>query len=239
MPGLLALLVLGFFLGLRHATDPDHVIAVTTIVAREKTPSGATAIGAAWGIGHMVTILIVGGGIILFGWVIPPKVGLAMEFFVGLMLIVLGLMNLRTRTHSHEHALDANSDGVERPPVKWLDRHFGALRSYRLVRPLVVGVVHGLAGSAAIALLVLTTIRNPVSAIWYLLVFGTGTIVGMMLMTAVIIVPFKSTNQRFPRLQGRLRMASGVVSLAFGLFIAYRAGMVDGLFSGNPHWTPE
>src|ERR1700686_4808534 len=94
MTNLFALTLLGFFLGMRHATDPDHVVAVTTIVARQKTPSGATAIGAAWGLGHTLTILVVGGGIILFGWVIPPRIGLSMEFSVGLMLIVLGIINL-------------------------------------------------------------------------------------------------------------------------------------------------
>ena len=94
MTSFLALMVLGFFLGMRHATDPDHVIAVTTIVTRERNPSSATAIGAAWGIGHTSTILVVGGGMILFGWIIPPRIGLSMEFSVGIMLILLGVMNL-------------------------------------------------------------------------------------------------------------------------------------------------
>jgi hypothetical protein len=199
---------------MRHATDPDHVIAVTTIVARQKSASGAATIGAAWGLGHTLTILVVGGGIILFDWVIPPRIGLSMEFSVGLMLIALGIMNLT---------------GVMRRQAD--------SRLMR-VRPLVVGVVHGLAGSAAVALLILTTIRNPEWALWYLLVFGLGTIVGMMLMTAVIVVPFTRTSHHFARVGGGLRIVSGVVSLAFGLFVAYRVGVVDGLFTGNPEWTP-
>jgi hypothetical protein len=223
MTGAVALMVLGFFLGMRHATDADHVIAVTTIVARQKSASGAATIGAAWGVGHTLTILVVGGGIIFFGWVIPPRVGLSMEFSVGVMLILLGIMNLT---------------GVMRP-IGWMDRHLGRIAAYQLVRPLVVGVVHGLAGSAAIALLVLTTIRNPAWALWYLLVFGLGTIAGMMLMTAVIVVPFTRTDHRFAHLGGRLRIASGVISLAFGLFVTYRIGLVDGLFTANPQWTPR
>ncbi len=119
-----------------------------------------------------------------------------------------------------------------------MDRHFGSIAAYQLVRPLVVGVVHGLAGSAAVALLILTTIRNPAWALWYLLVFGLGTIVGMMLMTAVIVVPFTRTSHSVARFGGGLRIASGVISLAFGLFVAYRVGLVDGLFTGNPDWTP-
>lgn len=236
MTGFFAILSLGFLLGMRHATDADHVIAVTTIVARQRSAGGAAAIGAVWGVGHTLTIMAVGSGIILFGWVIPPRVGLTMEWSVGLMLVLLGFMNLRgiapTTTQAHTHTPDAT-------PLGWLDRHFGALGAYRFVRPLVVGIVHGLAGSAAVALLVLTTIHDPRVAILYLLIFGLGTIVGMMLMTAVIVVPFAYTNVRVARLNRGLRVASGVLSLAFGLFIAYRIGIVDGLFTGHPHWTPE
>ena len=267
MTNVFAVMVLGFFLGMRHATDPDHVIAVTTIVAREKTPSGATVIGAAWGLGHTLTILVVGGGIILFGWVIPPRIGLSMEFSVGLMLIVLGLMNLKgavrgigasrlmrgaehqhthahshgdyVHTHVHAHAPEMHPHEPDRTPLSWLDRQFGKRYSYQLVRPLVVGVVHGLAGSAAVALLVLTTIRDPGWALWYLLVFGFGTIMGMMLMTSVIALPFTRTGHRFGRIDGGLRIASGAISLGFGLFVAYRIGVVGGLFAGNPQWTPQ
>lgn len=216
---------------MRHATDPDHVIAVTTIVARQRSTGGAAAIGAVWGVGHTLTIMAVGSGIILFGWVIPPRLGLSMEWSVGVMLVLLGLMNLRGIV-PHSHAPDAT-------PIGWLDRHFGALGAYRLVRPLMVGIVHGLAGSAAVALLVLTTIRDPTLAVLYLLIFGLGTIVGMMLMTAVIALPFAYTNAQFVNLNRGLRVASGLLSLGFGLFIAYRIGIVDGLFTGHPHWTPE
>jgi sulfite exporter TauE/SafE len=234
--GVFPLVVLGFLLGMRHATDPDHVIAVTTIVARQKTPFGAAAIGAAWGVGHTLTILVVGGGIILFDWVIPPRLGLSMEFSVGLMLVALGLANLtgvmrRIReVHTHER---------EQAPLSRLDRNLGWLRAYQLVRPLVVGVVHGLAGSAAVALLVLTTIRNPVWALWYLLIFGIGTIAGMMVLTVVIVLPFAGTGPRYARLNNGLRIASGVISLGFGLFVAYRIGFIEGLFAGNPQWTPR
>ena len=142
-------------------------------------------------------------------------------------------------TDAHAHDPEARPHNPERTPLSWLDRHLSGLAAYQLVRPLVVGVVHGLAGSAAVALLVLTTIRNPAWALWYLLVFGLGTILGMMLMTAVIVVPFTRTSHSFVRLGGRLRIASGVISLAFGLFVAYRVGLVDGLFTGNPRWTPK
>jgi hypothetical protein len=268
MSSFLAVMSLGLFLGMRHATDPDHVIAVTTIVARQRSPGGAAAIGAAWGVGHTLTMLIVGGGIIVFGWVIPPRIGLSTELSVGLMLIVLGLANLKgvlrrlgeivttrgtvgdlhshphghgdyVHTHIHGHDPEAHPHASEQTPLGWLDRHFGAFGTYRFVRPLVVGTVHGLAGSAAVALLVLTTIRDPAWAVVYLLIFGLGTIVGMMLMTAAIVLPFAYTDKQFVRLNDGLRIASGVLSLGFGLFLAYRIGVVDGLFAGHPRWTPQ
>lgn len=254
MTGILAIAALGFFLGMRHATDPDHVIAISTIVARQRNARGAALIGAVWGVGHTLTILVVGGGIILLGWVIPARVGLSMELSVGLMLIVLGIMNLTgvlgritepvthshahphgdyVHTHAHGHDPEAHPHAPEQTPVSWLDRHFGALGLYQLLRPLVVGIVHGLAGSAAVALLVLTTIRDAGWAVVYLLVFGLGTIVGMMLITSVIAMPIAYTGARFSRLNRGLRVASGLISLGFGLFLAYQIGIVDGLFTGQ------
>jgi high-affinity nickel-transport protein len=262
---LLAILALGFFLGMRHATDPDHVIAVTTIVTRQRSTRSAAVIGAAWGVGHTLTILIVGGGIILFSWVIPPRVGLSMEFSVGVMLIILGLMNLSgllhwvrdrfagtgpvhshahshgdyVHNHPHAHEPEFHPHPPEQTPVAWLDRHVGGLALYQLMRPLVVGIVHGLAGSAAVALLVLTTIRNPRWSLFYLVIFGIGTVVGMMLITAAIALPFAHQRKAHRSLDHRLRLASGLVSLGFGCYLAYRIGVVDGLFSGTPQWNPR
>src|SRR5277367_3484851 len=118
MIGLLSILAVGFFLGMRHATDPDHVIAVTTIVSNQRNNMRAALIGGFWGVGHTVTIFIVGAGIILFHLVIPVRLGLSMELCVAIMLIILGLMNLSgfrraisgtdghagaTHSHSHTH----------------------------------------------------------------------------------------------------------------------------------------
>jgi len=267
MIGLISIIALGFFLGVRHATDPDHVIAVTTIVARHRTVKHAAWIGALWGIGHTFTILVVGGSIILFGWVIPPRIGLSMEFSVGLMLILLGIMNLTgmlrwvsstfslgflraevhshphshgdyIHTHPHAHNPEAHSHDPEHTPVNWFDRHFGRIGFYQVVRPLIVGIVHGLAGSAAVALLVLTTIRDPRWALAYLFVFGVGTIAGMMLITAAVGLPFARVAHS-SRLNQGLRLASGFISLAFGIFLAYQFGLVKGLFTSHPNWTPH
>ena len=261
----LTLVALGFFLGMRHATDADHVIAVSTIVTRQRTLRGGVLIGGLWGLGHTLTIMGVGGAIIVFSLVIPPALGLTMEMTVALMLIVLGLWNLTgiiqtlrdhlgggaglhahphrhgDYVHSHRHGHGAQDHGhrEDATPQAWLDRHLGGLGLYQMVRPLVVGLVHGLAGSAAVALLVLTTIGDPRWAMAYLVLFGIGTIVGMMLITVVIAAPMAYTARRLTHVERHLRVASGLLSLGFGLFLVYHIGFVSGLFTGHAVWTPK
>jgi high-affinity nickel-transport protein len=122
---------------------------------------------------------------------------------------------------------------------RWLDNSVGRFGLYQCLRPLVIGLVHGLAGSAAVALLVLSTIHNPVWATVYLLIFGAGTMIGMMCMTAAIAVPLTFAGDRFSKLSQHLGTASGMVSLCFGSFLVYQLGFLGGLFSSHPHWTPR
>lgn len=275
MSELLPVVALGFFLGMRHATDADHVIAVSTIVSRHRSIKHASIIGGLWGIGHTFTILLIGGGIILFGWVIPARIGLSMELSVGLMLILLGALNLtgilqwiskiltpvhhqcepdlrRDRgladvgqSHSHLsgrfafiHAHTQNYEPIAPVPAPINTTWFDRLGLYNTIRPVAVGLVHGLAGSAAVALLVLGTIHNPKWAVAYLLLFGVGTIAGMMLITGAIGAPFAYTMAR-SRVDRGLRVASGVISVCFGSFIVYQIGFVSGLFTAHPEWVPR
>lgn len=264
----LPVILLGLFLGMRHATDPDHVAAVATIVSRQRTPRSAALIGTLWGIGHTMTIMVVGGVIVLFDVVIPPRVGLAMEFGVALMLMALGLWSVAAplrrmvsahttadcpggvhahphqhgdsiHTHVHGHEVGTHGHPDAQTPLSRVDGWLGGVGAYQAIRPLVVGLVHGLAGSAAVALLVLATIRNPLWAVAYLLLFGIGTITGMMLVTAVIAVPFAYTAARFAAVHRYLGIAAGVVSLGLGLFLAWEIGVVDGLFATHPRWEPR
>jgi high-affinity nickel permease len=268
MVNLLTIIGVGFLLGIRHATDPDHVIAVSTIVSRQQNIRHAGLIGILWGIGHTITIVLVGTAIILFNLVIPPRVGLAMELAVGLMLILLGVLNLTGATqwitqrftpmhgtgsvihshvhrhgdvehvHVHSHQPDVHlhlGDAPHGPVQRFLQK----VGLYQLLRPLAVGIVHGLAGSAAIALLVLTTIHDPRWSVVYLLVFGVGTIAGMMLITLILGAPFAYTGRRFKSFSRGLGLASGVISIAFGLFVTFQIGFVDGLFTATPRWTPH
>jgi high-affinity nickel-transport protein len=226
-----SVVALGFLLGMRHATDVDHVLAVATIVSRERKVRLAALVGALWGLGHTLTIVVVGVPIVLFNWVVVPRVGLAMEFGVGLMLILLGLRNLcGMGTHPHN---------PQDTPLGQLDRTFGGLGLYQATRPIVVGIVHGLAGSAGVALLVLTTIQEPRWAVAYLLLFGLGTVAGMVLITSAISLPFARTAAYSPNAHHRLRVLTGALSFGFGLFLAYRIGIVDGLFALAPRWVPQ
>lgn len=245
-PTLLAMIGVGLLLGVRHSTDADHVVAVTTIVSQQRRLRDAAMIGALWGVGHTLTIAVVGSAIILFNVAIPPRIGLSMEFSVAIMLILLGILNLagimqwiteRFARSSKGTPTESDARFAQRSE-SLLDRVVGRFGAYQVIRPLVVGTVHGLAGSAAVALLVLATITAPAWAIAYLLVFGFGTILGMMVMTIFIALPFTCTGS-FGRLNSGLRLMSGLVSMAFGLFLAYQIGFVDGLFTGSPQWTPR
>jgi high-affinity nickel-transport protein len=204
---LLLTFITSLLLGMRHATDPDHVIAVTTIVTSERSLGRASRIGALWGIGHSLTILLVGGAIIVFKVTFSVRLGLSMELTVAIMLIVLGLLNLFTVSARPEPVSPA--------------------------RPLLIGVVHGLAGSAGAALLLVPLIDDPRFAALYLLVFGVGTIVGMSLVTLAIAAPALAVGAPTARVQRALRLASGTVSVLFGIYLAYNIGVGDGLFSGH------
>lgn len=216
LAALLSVNVLGFLLGMRHATDPDHVVAVTTIVSQQRSLARAARTGILWGVGHTATILLVGGAIIVLKVqmsAIPPRLGLSLEFAVAVMLVVLGLLTL------------AGGDGRVADSTS---------------RPLTVGFVHGLAGSAAVATLPqVALIPSPMWALAYLAVFGLGTIAGMLLVTASIAVPSLLAVHRFRGLNRTLRIASGIASVAFGLFLAHRIGFVNGLFAAAPAWTPQ
>jgi ABC-type nickel/cobalt efflux system permease component RcnA len=269
MIGFFSILAVGFFLGMRHATDPDHVIAVTTIVSNQRNIIRSALIGAFWGVGHTVTIFVVGAGIILFNLVIPVRLGLSMELSVAVMLIILGVANvagfLRSmpassipaheevevvhshahshgeyiHSHPHTHLPESHPHPHDHAPLTWLDHAFGRSGLYQYLRPFVVGVVHGLAGSAAVALLVLTTIRNVHWAIAYLLIFGVGTIAGMMLITMSLASAFAMVGRGRQKFSRRLALASGLLSLGFGLFVAYQICFVNGLFTTHARWIPQ
>jgi high-affinity nickel permease len=253
MAEILVILALGFFLGMRHATDADHVIAVTTIVSRQREILAAALTGLFWGVGHSLTIMAVGSAIILLNMTIPYRVSVGMELSVGVMLIVLGMLNLAAylklrpgiwrrlgeggarevhahahshgdyvHSHPHGHAPEVHPHGPDQTPLAAIDRRFGRSRLYASTRPVVVGAVHGLAGSAAVTLLVVAAVADPLWAIAYLFVFGVGTIAGMMVITMSIAAAFRLAGGRSEISSRWFALACGVVSVVFGLTFAYQ-----------------
>ena len=270
--------LLGLLLGMRHATDPDHVIAVTAILSRERRLAAATRIGLVWGLGHTLTVLAVGAAIIIFKLTVPVRLGLAMEFAVAMVLILLGLgtvgaqlrritsrlfgtpppdtedigKDLVVHSHSHAHGYASHrhphvhqlprarfetTDHCEHGFAPGAPPAFGAHRPS--LRAFGVGLVHGLAGSAAIALLVLSAIPQPLWATLYLGIFCLGTIIGMGFITTAIATPLIVASRRMSLLHQRLVTGSGLLSFGFGLFLAYQIGIVDRLFGVAPIWIPR
>jgi len=235
--------LLGFVLGLQHATDGDHLVAVATIVSRERRFTAGALVGAFWGLGHMLTLGLVGVILIAFGLRVPPRLETGLELVVAAMLVALGVLRLRDAARGietvpsdhlradHEHGgaeivhSHAHGHGVAvhlHPHVHPSRRLLAAWRDGRLpLRALLVGAVHGMAGSAAVSLLVLATLRSAWSAVLYLGVFGLGTILGMTALTAAMAFPL-SLALRLRRTRRLVALGAGVGSIAFGIVYAIR-----------------
>jgi high-affinity nickel-transport protein len=250
-------MLLGLLFGIQHATDPDHVVAVATIVARTRRFGAGALVGAFWGVGHTVTVTAVGIAIVIFNVAVTPRVALSLEMLAAFMLVGLGAARIlwvlrdsdpvpvlhlgephahgdgpALHSHAHAHADEMHRHPHVHPPARLL-RALQTVGPAQALRSALVGLVHGLAGSAAIALLVLSTIRGSAAAIAYLLVFGVGTILGMTAITGLLSLPFTLRAPRLERARRALTLATGALSLAFGLYLAFQIGVVDGLLLGG------
>lgn len=228
-------LALGFVLGLRHALDADHLAAVSTFVSGERTLWRSSLVGVSWGMGHTAALLVFGLALAAFRLAITPRMSQVLEFLVGCMLVVLGANVLfklvkGQAIHVHAHA----HDGVAHTH---LHLHLGEAehqhqhRTLRLGgRPFIVGVVHGLAGTAAVMLLVVGAIPSLLVACGYILIFGVGSIGGMMIMSLLMGVPLALAARRLSVLERAIRLAAGLFSLGFGLFLAWDVGLIQALW---------
>lgn len=216
-----AILVLGFMLGLKHALDADHVVAVSAIVSENKNLRKSSLLGVFWGFGHTLTLLLVGLVVLVFKISIPENVALSLEFLVGVVLVVLGLTVLK-KVHLHFHRHEEEKH-IHIHSHKHENSHSHEHRSF------AVGVVHGLAGSGALMLLILATIDTVWQGIFYILVFGLGSILGMLLISTVIGLPFAATAN-FEKLNMRIRVVAGIISILLGIAIIIEIGLVEGLF---------
>lgn len=236
---------IGFLLGIKHATEADHLVAVTTIVSEQRSVWRSARVGALWGAGHTASLLIAGILVILLQVTIPERVASLLEFGVALMIIILGSRILflvlrgrrdfhvhahthhgRPHTHIHFHD-ESDAHAVAKPHAHDGAPH-GSLWGWR---SFIVGMVHGLAGSAALTLLVLTEVVHGGSRLLglaYLVIFGVGSVGGMLLMSTLISLPFVFTSARFERVNTPIRLVTGISSVAFGLYYAWATS--SGLF---------
>jgi len=230
---LLSVLALGLLLGIKHAIEPDHIIAVSTIASRSRSLLRSSLAGVFWGIGHTATLSAAGAAIILIRGDIPDKWALSLEFLVGIMLVWLGVTSIRSLTslqdrkhghvdgeRKHVHSQAAGSGHSH--------RHDGRPVSY--LQSAAVGLVHGLAGSGAMALLAMSSVDSGWEAAVYMLVFGAGTVIGMLAFTTVIGLPFVLTARKLT-VNLTLTRLTGAISVIFGIFYMYRLGFREGLFS--------
>lgn len=232
-----AVLGLGFLIGLKHATEADHLAAVSTIVTERKGLFNSAIVGGIWGLGHTISLLIVGSLVLLLDFRVSEQTERMLEFGVGVMLVLLGLNVLRKlfqggklHFHAHEHGerVHAHPHLHEADEKNAPHTHHGFSFS---PRALIVGMVHGLAGSAALMLLILPTIESRPLGLLYIVVFGIGSIGGMMIMSFLVGLPFTLTALRFNRFNHILQCVAGLISVGLGLYIIYEKGVVESLFA--------
>jgi ABC-type nickel/cobalt efflux system permease component RcnA len=232
-----AILLFGFFLGMQHAMEADHVAAVASLAARRNSLSATMRLGAVWGIGHTLTLLLVGAGVLALNSLVPDKIALGLEFAVGLMLVILGLDVLRRlwreriHFHSHRHGervhfhAHSHSGNLEHRDDPHEHTHAEGLP----LRSLLVGMMHGLAGSAALIVLALEVVQSFWQGIFYILIFGMGSIIGMAALTLVIGIPFRYSARGMTWAHNGLQAAVGLATFVLGIWVMFEIGWTQGL----------
>lgn len=231
----LGILGFGFLIGLKHATEADHLAAVSTIVSERKSLWSSAVIGGFWGLGHTISLFLAGVFVLLLNFQISERTERILEFGVGIMLLLLGLNVLRKllqggnlHFHAHEHGDHAHAHPHIHTHADEKETHHGFSFSPRSV---IIGMIHGLAGSAGLMLLLIPTIDSKIVGLLYIIIFGVGSIAGMMIMSFLVGLPFHFTANRLNRLNYVLQSIAGLISIGLGLFIIYEKGVVEGLIS--------
>lgn len=242
---LLSTLLVGFLLGMKHATEADHLAAMATLTSGRQSLGQTMRQGVAWGVGHTLTLMVFGGIVLLLGKAIPPMLARSLEFAVGVMLVVLGVDVLRRlfkqkiHFHAHQH----------RPDVRHVHAHSHVVEAQRLMayeqhdqsghdhvhpatmpwRALMIGMMHGMAGTAALILLSLEAVHSVPMGIAYIALFGLGSVIGMGLLSTVIAIPLRLSAKRLTWLHQDISATFGAFSFFLGATMVYQIGFVDGL----------
>lgn len=214
---LISLLGLGFMLGIKHALDADHIVAISTIASQTKNLKSSSLLGISWGLGHTATLLLISLFVMLFKIKIPTTFALTFEFIVGIMLVVLGIQMLRKifkekiHIHAHKHDTDYHTH---------LHQHQISLSHNHAHKSFFIGTLHGLSGSAALILLVLATVKSAFEGMLYVAIFGIGSIIGMTIVSTVIGIPFLLTK-KFSSLENSVKILAGSASIITGGMIIF------------------
>lgn len=225
---MLSILTLGLLFGMRHTIEADHLAAVATLTSNTKTVKLAVRQGALWGIGHTLTLFIFCSVVLFFNTSIPENTASLLEFVVGIMLLVLGADMLRKtykkriHFHTHEHPstgkhfhAHSHTKGEEHTEAH---EHHHANNSF--YKPLLIGMMHGMAGTAALMVLVFQSVEGTVAALIYTVIFGVGSILGMALLSVTIAVPFMFSASRMTRLHNAMHYSLGSITMCIGLMVA-------------------
>lgn len=234
---MLYVLGLGFMIGMKHALEADHLAAVASLATGRRTIGETTRLGVAWGLGHTLTLFLIGGFVLALDTVVPETVAMGLEFVVGLMLVALGIdvivrmARQNAHFHAHDHGGARHFHAHRHAPGSTHDATAHAHVHPRglPLRALLVGLVHGMAGSAALVLLTLSTIQSPWMGIAYMLLFGLGSVVGMGILSCAIALPLRFTAHRLTWAWRGLTAVIGAATLVLGASIAWRIGVGQGL----------
>lgn len=228
-----SLLLLGFLIGMRHAVESDHVAAVASLATRSRSVTDAIRQGAAWGLGHTLTLFLFGSIVLVLDAVMPERLAHTLELLVGVMLVGLGIDVLRrlireqvhfhvhehhdgeVHFHAHSHAGETGHD-----PARHHHRHPEGFP----IRALLVGLMHGMAGSAALILLTLQTVQSPWTGLLYIALFGVGSMIGMAMLSFVIAIPLRASARGVTWLHNGLQAIVGVATIAIGAVLIYEIG---------------
>jgi ABC-type nickel/cobalt efflux system permease component RcnA len=228
---LLSILALGFVLGIKHAIEPDHVIAVSTIASQSKKLLRSSLAGVFWGIGHTATLFIIGVILILMKGEIPEKWAMSLEFLVGIMLVYLGITTILSfkNVHVHEHEHDGEKHKHFHSHTHSGEHEHKPHQHVSYLKSVFIGLIHGLAGSGAMVVLTMSTVKSTWEGASYILIFGAGTVIGMLFFTTIIGIPFVLSAKNFS-LNKTLSQITGAISTAFGIYYMYNLGITEGLF---------
>jgi hypothetical protein len=231
-------LFLGFLIGMRHAVEADHVAAVASLVTRSQSFGESIRLGSAWGLGHTLTLFFFGSVVILMDVMIPERMAMMLEFTVGIMLVVLGVdvirRVIRERIHFHAHQHGDSIRHFHAHSHAGEGRHEDSPHEHEHpkrfpLRALLIGMMHGMAGSAALIVLTLQTVTSPLAGLIYMLLFGLGSMIGMALLSAIIMIPIRHSAKRLTWLYNGLQATVGTGTLLLGSYVVFEIGFIEGL----------